>query len=405
LRLYPDRIKVERDVATKVRTQHMTIPTLQDIDRIARLGEPIIRNLQITQCYYEISRSIAERIGTSANWCTFATWASKQAGQTIREEDLLRAFERRFDVSPEISAALETLQSSLGSIGAGLPLHLTRHTILRTLNPSAAFARAAEAVGRGNKKVFEEIGREFARFLEAFRDDGDFDRDNTERFCAALRPGEPPDGQRFLSEAFTAYCEARLQTGEEKIETMLLANLCAGFHEQIRLQLDIAEALNAALGDAAALKRELLNLVLPAFYLRARTRILGDRQFILDHVFDRLIQEVNRLIRQVITEHLMTLRLSGTEVLRLGSDLQGDFSQVLARIENARLREILARVDLTPDSLDGSGARDWADFSDRMHFIADFFRTHQERSNLFDPPFSAEQVGLLKSGVRPGGRL
>ena len=74
----------------------MIAPTVDEIDRIARLGDPILRNLQITQCYYEISRSVAGLTGHSANWCTFATWASKQAGQTIRQEDLIRAFEERF---------------------------------------------------------------------------------------------------------------------------------------------------------------------------------------------------------------------------------------------------------------------------------------------------------------------
>jgi hypothetical protein len=69
----------------------------------------------------------------------------------------------------------------------------------------------------------------------------------------------------------------------------------------------------------------------------------------------------------------MTLHLSSTEVLRLGRDLPGAFPQVLGQIDNARLREMLARVDVTPDSLKESGAKDWANFTDRMHFIADFF--------------------------------
>jgi hypothetical protein len=383
----------------------MIAPTLVEIDRIARLDDPILRNLQITQCYYEISQVVAGLTGFSANWCTFATWASKQAGQTIRQEDLLRTFEERFYLSAEISAALEDLTRRLKSVGAKLPVPMSKNAILRALDPAAALARAADAVGRGNKKVFEEIGREFARFLEAVRDDDHFDRNKTARFCADLRAGEPPDGQRYLSEAFMSYCEARFQTGKKRIEWMLLANLCAGYHEQIRLQPEIAAALNAALGDPAELKRHLLGLVLPGFYLRARARVLRDHQSFSDVLFDRLIQEMNRLVRQVITDHLMTLHLSATEVLRLGRDLQGSFPPVLGQIANAQLREMLARVDATPDSLKESGAEDWADFADRMHFIADFFRLYQERRYLFDAPFSAEQAALLKSGMRPGGHL
>ena len=72
--------------------------------------------------------------------------------------------------------------------------------------------------------------------------------------------------------------------------------------------------------------------------------MLRNHQSYLDGVFDGLIREVNRLIRQVITDHLMTLHLSSTEVLHLGRDLTGTFPQVLEQIDNARLREMLARI-------------------------------------------------------------
>ena len=81
-------------------------PLLDDVDRIAGIRDPTLRNLQITLCYHELSQSVAGLLGRSANWCTFATWASKQAGQTIRREDLVRTFEERFLLSPRISALL-----------------------------------------------------------------------------------------------------------------------------------------------------------------------------------------------------------------------------------------------------------------------------------------------------------
>ena len=67
-------------------------PAPTEVDRIAALTDPVLRNLLITQSYHELSRVLADRLG-GANWCTFATWASKQAGQTIRKEDLSRALE------------------------------------------------------------------------------------------------------------------------------------------------------------------------------------------------------------------------------------------------------------------------------------------------------------------------
>ena len=71
----------------------ISIPTVVDVDRITTVSDPVIRNLQITQCYHELSAALPGRTGLSANWCTFATWASKQAGQTIRKEDLARLLE------------------------------------------------------------------------------------------------------------------------------------------------------------------------------------------------------------------------------------------------------------------------------------------------------------------------
>jgi hypothetical protein len=381
----------------------MIPPNVEDIDRIARLNDSILRNLQITQCYHELSECLAERNGFCANWCTFATWASRQAGQTIRQEDLIRAFEERFFLSPEISVALEDINAKLVQLGARLQAGFSAKEILQAFNPAAAFARASDAVARGNKKVFEEIGFHFARFLQMFRVGNRFDRDQTARFCAGLRPGEPPDGQQLLREAFAGYSEAPFQDGKQKSELMLLANIAAGYHEQIRLQPEIAEALNASIGGATDLKRNLLNRLVPLSPLPAA--LLTRYTPRLDAALVRLTAEVNRLIRQVITEHLMTLHLSRTEVLRPGQDLSGGFPQSLVQIQNPRLGVLLAEVDLTPESLNATAAKDWANFKERMHFIADFFRVYQERESLFDAPFTAGQLEVLKMGQRPEGRL
>src|SRR4030067_665887 len=68
-------------------------PAIFEVERIAASDDPVIRNLQITQCYHELALAMSSRTGLAANWCTFATWASRQAGQTIRKEDLGRTLE------------------------------------------------------------------------------------------------------------------------------------------------------------------------------------------------------------------------------------------------------------------------------------------------------------------------
>lgn len=380
---------------------------MDDIERIAGLADPVLRNLRITQCYHELDEALRRLDGSQANWCTFATWASKQAGQTIRDEDLVRHFQDEFRRSPEVVAAIGALTEVVKESGVVTAASaLAADQLLPALNPAAAVRRASDAVARGNRKVFEEIGREFARYIARFGGDAVFDAEKLARFCAGLRPGDPPDGQRRLRDAFTAYGEARFQTDAAgKAELTFLANLLAGFHEQTRLQPEIAEALNAAInGDQ--MKQLMLVKILPGFWLRWRHRVARffGRRPPLDVVLDRLLREAQRLIRKVITHHLMTLHLPG-EVLRLGSDLPTGHAPSLGKLTNARLKELLPRIDPTPDNVTESGARDWADFDDRMHFITDFFRCYHEREELFRPPFGDDQITDLRAGRVPRGEL
>ena len=110
------------------------------------------RSRTATRCSRRRSRNGA---ATGANWCTYATWASRQAGRTIRGEDLgdrlgkelrqgawlrhpIRAFWRRL-----LRRGLLDPESRIGRLTGGL------HT------PFDAFELAADAVARGNRKVFD----------------------------------------------------------------------------------------------------------------------------------------------------------------------------------------------------------------------------------------------------------
>src|SRR5690606_583138 len=132
--------------------------------RIAALADPVIRNLQITQCYHELALTMAARTGVCANWCTFATWASKQAGQTIRREDLARALQDAFGSAPAPVQAMRELISFAQAFGSKRSRSQIQALVTGLLSPRTAIERASGAVARGNKKVYEEMGREFARF-------------------------------------------------------------------------------------------------------------------------------------------------------------------------------------------------------------------------------------------------
>jgi hypothetical protein len=102
---------------------------------------------------------------------------------------------------------------------------------------------------------------------------------------------------------------------------------------------------------------------------------------------------------------MMTLGLPAGRLLRLGADLRAEFAELLQTLHNPELHTLLAQVTPRPDDLLGSGAGDWADLHERMHFIANLFRIYHQDATLLLPPFSAEQVQLFKQGQRPAGPL
>src|SRR3954469_16420582 len=70
------------------------IPTVEGVGAIAALNNAVLRNLRITLCYAELTAAMRARTSDAADWCTFATWASRQAGSTIRGEDLIATLDR-----------------------------------------------------------------------------------------------------------------------------------------------------------------------------------------------------------------------------------------------------------------------------------------------------------------------
>lgn len=389
---------------------HRDTPSSSQVEEIAGLSDPVLRNLQITQCYSELSNALGARIGNGANWCTFATWASKQAGQTIRKEDLLRSLKLTVQGSSATQPAPTEVTHEAQLMGTTRSPDEIRNALIQTLDLHTAVDHASEAVGRGNKKVFEEIGYEFARFLSIFLEDTAADTDKLGRFCEALRPGDPPDGQGYLRQAFTRYYRAFFVTDTDRRAQMLLcANLEIGLHEQTRLQPEIAEALDAGFVDVNQFIRRLLAVSFPnsswivVFQWLVR-RLLG-RPTQFDQAVQAWLGDIQLLMRQAITETMMTIQLPPNLIIRLGADLTASFPESLRQLVDPDLRALFEQITPTPDDLAKSGAVDWADLPERLHFIADLFRCYQESQALFDPPFTPQQEAALKSGYIPEGQL
>jgi hypothetical protein len=375
-----------------------------EVEAIGACEPASLRNLRITQAYHEIAVRLVRLTGPGANWCALATWASRQAGRTMRAEDLGRKIEEIFEGSDAVSFAITRLRGARRVVGRALGRQALIAAIREACMPLLTVGRVAEAVGRGNKKVFDEIGLVLARFVE--RAPGPDGAAAVERLCASLQPGEPPAGQRLLAAALRDYhVVPTLATPKARAERLLLANLRIGMHEQTRLQPEIADALNAPVLDPGEVRQRLLIAILGSERAAShRVAAQVGSAAGLDQVAERLVERLRAAVRAVVTEELMTIALPAGP-RRLGGDLQGAFPASLATLESPALIDLLRAVDPTADSTLESGARDWAVMSDRMHFIADLFRLEHDTAALFEPPFTLAQREAIAAGRVPDGEL
>ena len=66
-----------------------TFITKEEIDGIVNQENLLVRNLQSTQGYYDVSQGLRRFVSRkNMNWFSFGTWASKGAGRAIRHETL-----------------------------------------------------------------------------------------------------------------------------------------------------------------------------------------------------------------------------------------------------------------------------------------------------------------------------
>lgn len=379
-------------------------PSVAEVVRIVAISNRVIRNLEITECYSRLSHAMQACTGAAANWCTFATWASRQAGSTIRGEDLLKRFERNLGHQASVLAPLQSLYRMLLRKGLFEPDTRLGKVVSEIHTPFDAFEAASEAVAKGNLKVFEEIGREFARFMATVPADAKHDSEEFRAFAAAFRPGPPPEGQDYLKEAFAYYQQQRHEADPTiRAAGILLANLKIGLHEQTRLQPQIAAAVDAPLKTVVDLGGRVLRILFP------RSREWSEKAqraaaWLIDWLAAKLQAAAVKITREAVTEAMMVLALPNV-VLSLGRNLEAPVPPVF----NGKLPEALNNLVKEYDPcLPGSsdcGAKDWCNLPQRMHYILHLFRAYAEDNSLFTRPFTEEQVARFRAGIVPEGEL
>jgi hypothetical protein len=367
-------------------------PTVDTVAAIAAMHNPVLRNLQITQCYAELSAAMRARTRDAADWCTFATWASRQAGSTIRGEDLIATLDRILGERSWVTAPMAAVARLLLRKGLFQPDTRLGRLTSNIHTPFDAFERASAKVADGNLKVFAEIGREFARFIATVPPDVREDSPEFLAFAAGLRLGPPPGGQDLLREAFAHYQrQSREPDVSARAAWILLANLKIGLHEQTRLQPEIVAAVDAPIATAEALAPHL------SWFAR------------------RIRKEALRVTQEAVTRVLMTLSIpldararSGQAfvltTLALGCDLDAPVPQRL-QAAHPFLDALVKRYDPCAAGSTACAAKDWCDLPQRMHYIVHLFRAYADSAALFSAPFTAEQVTSFRAGIIPTGNL
>jgi hypothetical protein len=173
---------------------------------------------------------------------------------------------------------------------------------------------------------------------------------------------------------------------------MLQGNLLIGLHEQIRLQPYIEQSLAVPLEVLS--KRRRLATAEEADGGGRRPQRPGLTRLFVTHAATQMLMTITLPTREL---KLSQNVVAPTGIIKFPDDLRS--------IEDPRCRTLVRQFETGLDTLSGSAAGNWGSLVDRMNFIVDFFRSHQQNKHLFEPPFTEAQVQVIDAGQMPGGSL
>jgi len=370
-----------------------TAVSVSEANRVAALTDPVERNRLITQRYHDLSLDVARCIaGPNANWATFATWASKTAGESIRGQEVPPWVHELLRADEQVHAVLRRVREALdGDCPPEAGPKLDASSIDPLVLARATLQRVSDQVADGNRKVFAELAPLFARFVACFEPGKSQPRLDERAFTSlldALRPGPTEGGgQALLREAFSAYRDASLDPDPcGRAQRMLLANCLVGLHEQTRLQSNIAAALDAPvdvpISDGLFAR---LSSLLPEGLQRDLELLFGPAS--------AAAQRLSRCVWQhIATAVAMHIDLPEGAAIPLAQDvntsLDEGYPAHLRELELPALQSLAERFGAAHGARRDLGASDWAQLDDRMRFIIDLFRTTQQDPRLFTQPFA-----------------
>jgi hypothetical protein len=353
-------------------------------------GDPILRNLKITQGYYALSRAMSTMVGGgSISWCGFASWSSKTIGVSIREADmsnrgLLAITQSR--IYQETIQRIVNLLEAAGVIGIG-PFD---NVITQALDDGI------DNLKQGNAEVYGEIGGLYSRLISALGNDVNLDLTRLAPVVAYLdsKPSEQ-GGQALLRQAAENYYRARFETDPSlKAQLVLLANAQVGKHEQMRLQGCLEDFLGGALEQRIV--------------QHAQQQCCGIAT--LEIAVTPIARAAGKFAKEewtkLLTDLALHLNLPGNETLHLRSDVPPPLGKPLyppdlQELSNPAALAILEEFGADTPTAIGTGATDWSNLVQRMHYILVLFRSRQLESILLSEAFSSAQQSDLAAGRMP----
>lgn len=384
-------MRVLPDTRSVAENSTLESTTLEEVERIVCEKDAVLRNLRITQSYHRLSAEIARVVDKqNVNWSTFACWASKTAGKSIRNEEVPKFFQHELGLA----------EGKLPGVGGGTTRVLEWLGLARLVREAsrATLLEVSTQVAVGNREVYAELAPLFARFVDLMKSnpsDADFGAFVERLKAGAIEHG----GQDLLKRAFLTWYEAsKIESETIRAQLILRANCQIGLHEQTRLQPHIRAAMTAPI---TSIWHQNLASLLPV--------VIGiPLAFLLRFLTQPLLRTITKQWERIATRYAMNLALPNGKEIPLGEDLPDrpdTFPPDLRQITDPKTEALLERFDEGLQTTRGSGANNWADLNDRMAFIVGLFRSRQQDLDLFLPPFQPEQEQALKAGHVPDGVL
>jgi hypothetical protein len=355
------------------------------VEAVIGLQDRVLRNYWVTQTYADLSDGLRRLLAPdTANWCTFAVWASTTVGANMRGEALPGWLRDRVLLPDGLMGAIGQTKAAHGwhrvarVVDDLRPEHLM--DVLREL-----LGEMAVNLSDGNTEVFAEIAPPAAAFLAAFSKSPVNVASARDAVLSACDGAPTFEGENHLRAGYSLWCDAMSETEPARRSQLILAgSLHLGVHEQHHLQPVIVSSMEMGVNASA---RRLGERIARAAALTAPAR----RD--LDDALRPVTKAMAESWDDLMTQTLGTLQ-SPEGTLRLDRDVpqipgRPFLSAELTPIVVDELARLRARFERSSGDGERSAARDWANFDERMNFIATLFFSRHHQRELFDSPLSA----------------